>query len=146
MSQVKSSRVKQLKDACYSSIYRLNSPVSDFQKTIENIRELLDSGVPADALYEQETETLLIKMCCHDGTKERAKVVIDLLLEHGADINARRRDGKTPLLKAILSNDKGIDAAWFLDRGASINAVDDHSQCIALGYVERYSRSHSPTN
>jgi ankyrin repeat protein len=45
---------------------------------------------------------------------------VDLLLDHGADINACDNEGITPLLKAFMNDQTGTLAGHLISRGAKL--------------------------
>ena len=51
--------------------------------------------------------------------------LVNYLLDHGAEINARNNLGKTPLHRAADANIGYTVAVNLIDRGAEINARDD---------------------
>ncbi|HMG84504.1 MAG TPA: ankyrin repeat domain-containing protein [Terracidiphilus sp.] len=55
--------------------------------------------------------------------------VMQLLVAHGADVNARAASGATPLFWAIMRNQKD-DAKFLLDHGANPNTPDTYGDTI----------------
>ena len=54
------------------------------------------------------------------GSEVWSVLLIDLLLRHGADVNATDKDGETPLFKAV--REQRTDTVWFLlEHGADPN-------------------------
>ena len=49
--------------------------------------------------------------------------VVDALLQHGADAQARCKDGTTPLHKAARAGNKAV-VAMLIKAGADVSAVD----------------------
>jgi ankyrin repeat protein len=60
---------------------------------------------------------------CFKGYEEMARI----LIEAGADVNARNGMGGTCLIFAVTFNREGI-AKLLIDRGADTNAVDSQGQ------------------
>jgi ankyrin repeat protein len=56
----------------------------------------------------------------YDGQTEMAK----LLVERGADINARNKGGNTPLMLASMHGDVEL-VTYLIDKGADINAISN---------------------
>lgn len=78
--------------------------------------ELLDSGSNVDTRRKGEGSTPLI-VACAKGHIEVAKV----LLDKGADVNARNVNGWTALM-AASANDRLDAVKLLLDRGAEVNS------------------------
>ncbi|XP_051636502.1 ankyrin repeat domain-containing protein 36B-like [Manacus candei] len=56
-----------------------------------------------------------------------SKSLVELLLEHGADIDAKNELGYTPLTLAITERCKGM-IEFLLQKGADVNATDNHKR------------------
>lgn len=61
----------------------------------------------------------------HYAAREGNEKMISLLVEHGADINARGENGRTPLLSAVIDNDRTKPVKALLDLGADPNIPED---------------------
>ena len=70
------------------------------------------AGIDANALLRETTTA---------GVSHRD--VMDSLVRHGADVNIRYDDGKTPLILAI-ENDDRLAAKSLIGRGADVNGED----------------------
>ena len=104
------------------------------------VRELLDLGAPADAHFKDASSTLGAAIDgAAAGGADYARIV-ELLLAHGANVNRRLPDGRTPLFAAAESGDLRILTA-LLDRGARVNelVLDD----TALDAAEQ--NGHQPS-
>lgn len=55
--------------------------------------------------------------------------MMQLLIAHGADVNARAASGSTPLFWAVMRDQKD-DAKFLLDHGANVNAPDAYGDTI----------------
>ena len=83
------------------------------------------------------SDTLLFR-ACSDGDVDRVRI----LLDHGANVNAREEEGETPLMYAAVQ-DKTDVMQLLLDRGADINAASINGETAlmrAVG-VKRYDAS-----
>ena len=83
------------------------------------MKQLLDRNVNPNQRYDSYNWTTL-----HYAAENRNVEIIELLLEHGADINARlsKGNGDTPLHRAIPKNDNYDVFNALLSAGADINA------------------------
>lgn len=61
-------------------------------------------------------------------------LVVDLLLQHGADINRPSSNGSTPLL-SVCSLDRAEMVQWLVWRGADINRVNHDGATCLMGAV-----------
>ena len=95
--------VKQLHEACRGG-------------QLATIRQLLDGGVPADALIGHDRTPL------YRAIKHKQREAVELLLDRGANIEAVSAQ-MTPLLSAIYHAKSEEIAGLLLDRGASPHAV-----------------------
>jgi len=75
-----------------------------------------------------------LHIAAYNGCNE----IIELLIENGADINARNKRGETPLMYAI-ENGKVQTAKIFIDKGADIKATN-RSYESAMDYAIRYKQ------
>ena len=115
--------VKQLHEAC-----------KDGQ--VATIRQLLDGGVPVDALYENYWSSVSGKTPLHTAIKNKQRETVELLLDRGANIEAVY-DGMTPLLRAICDAESEDIAGLLLDRGASAHAFNAHGSTALHGAALR---------
>ena len=114
---------------------------SPLDKAAENgneamVRALLLHGAPVnDVSTQQESDR---RSCLHNASTGR---VVDLLVEAGADVEARANRGITPLL-AALSVPFAPEALRALVRhGADVNVQDDNGNSV-LHFVARLLSSH----
>ncbi|HZP23310.1 MAG TPA: ankyrin repeat domain-containing protein [Terriglobales bacterium] len=77
------------------------------------IRWLLKHGAKADAVFEQNGESPL-----HLAAARWTSDVAEVLVAHGADVNRRRRDGRTPFAIAQLNGNQEV-ARWLAEHGAN---------------------------
>jgi ankyrin repeat protein len=96
---------------------------------------LLDNGLSVDQKIHIEFETfspsqgcvgldMLRCLCCHLRRKKRSARLVRLLIERGADIEAKDKDGQT-VLHVAARGDYAI-TALLLEHGADVNATDVH--------------------
>ena len=96
---------------------------------------MLDDGLPVDT--RDEFGRTLLMVACRQG----ALSLVELLIERGADVNARSPGGTTPLMyakTAAFANGKTDILALLLRRGANINATDNSGRS-ALHYAQQNS-------
>lgn len=60
---------------------------------------------------------------------------VRLMLDHGADVNARDSDGRNALMEAAIIGDTET-ATLLLDRGAAVDAVDNHGRAAVMFAAE----------
>lgn len=85
---------------------------------VERILALLHQGNQVNIKHPHDLSTPL-----HWAIRSQHNGILALLLEKGAELNAKNREGRTPLHEAILGgNSVAID--MLLAKGASINAQD----------------------
>jgi ankyrin repeat protein len=73
-----------------------------------------------------------------DGcSEERIIEIIDALISHGADVNARNREGETPLHWAVKMPGREHTAVVLelINKGADVNAHDSGISGIAVGWT-----------
>ena len=85
---------------------------------VATIRQLLDGGVPVDALYRDSRTPL------HTAIRYKQREAVELLLDRGANIEALLE--AEPLLWAFFNAESEDLASLLLDRGASAHAVTAH--------------------
>lgn len=108
-----------------------------WRKRIEPLKVLLDSGMDPDTKQSGGSRTLLFET--PDLEKSDA---MKLLVEYGADVNARDSVGNTPLLHIL---DVGFDEAlYLLDHGADGHAMDYSG--LSVGYSVQESLSFMDKN
>ena len=59
--------------------------------------------------------------------------IAQALLDHGADINAKHREGKTALMRKSFGGELAA-VKFLLDHGADVNARDDDGRTAIIGY------------
>ncbi len=89
----------------------------------ETVRMMLESGAPAGRVYKYEQTALSAAIDGLTGDEWSADArMIELLIAHGADVNRRHPDGRTPLFAAAEAGDvKTIHV--LLNHGARVNEV-----------------------
>ena len=71
-----------------------------------------------------DVDTLL-----HIAAKKNSRDVLEYLVSLGADVNARTRDGETPLFQAVdYWNDPAVK--YLISQGADVNAKDDFGRTM----------------
>jgi ankyrin repeat protein len=92
------------------------------------VRILLDRGV------DPNSECVL-----HDAALKGFARIADLLVSHGANVNARNSAGATPLHDAALAGQAAV-IAILLDRGADINVRDEDTGATPLFNAASWGR------
>ncbi len=96
-------------------------------------------------LVDQDGSTPLHYLALNWKPGKMAKT-IDLLLDAGADIDARDKAGRTPLMMTVYNNrDQEKAAAILLGKGANPNLTDNQGNTFLQQLVSRNSTSKDPT-
>lgn len=101
---------------------------------IETLSWLISEGVAIDA-RDKGGCTALIEAAERDKPQN-----VRLLLNHGADVNVRHSDGRTPLMNAAWPYPGDTEAvetlSLLLSHGADVNAVDKQSKTALIHLLE----------
>ena len=97
---------------------------------LDEARQLLDGGEPADILDEEYGNSPLM-YAARQGHLEMA----ELLIERGADVNHRNRDGATVLMWAAGQGHVDM-VKLLLDRGADVH-MENKTGMTAIDYSDR---------
>jgi ankyrin repeat protein len=92
--------------------------VLGYAKRSEGIRWLLEHGADPNLAWGDEGETPL-----HVAARKWDVAMAELLVAHGANVHARRKDGLTAHTLAEMSGNHGL-AAWLLAHGATDELSD----------------------
>jgi ankyrin repeat protein len=84
------------------------------------VRAMLEAGAPPDKHFKDGRSALSLAL--EKGTPGDAPRIVELLLEHSANVNRRLPDGRTPLFAAAESGDLRIINVM-LDHGARVNEI-----------------------
>ena len=98
-----------------------------FMGDLEAVERLLATGVPVDTRDPEHDETALML-----ALRFNNDAIARLLLTQGADVNARQREGKTPIMDADVSMLSELRNA-----GADIQAADNEGVTVLMKAVER---------
>lgn len=99
---------------------------------VDKVRHLLDAGADVKkrgrnggtVLHELAWAVHFYPQHFAPSPQEKAGALVKLLVTRGGDINARDKDGYTPLQLAIFHNCPDL-VQVFADNGADVNATDD---------------------
>jgi len=115
----------------------------EVKKNDEIAKDLLIAGANSTILTKNE-ESYLFKTILRG---EETLDIIDIALQHGADVNAKTKNGNTIMMEIIklaseLSNDKEDTKGFYLevalkmlDHGGDINAVGEDSETMLFNAV-----------
>lgn len=81
------------------------------------IRWLLEHGAKPDVVFAANGETPL-----HQAAARWGVDTVEALVTHGADVNRRRGDGRTPYAIAVLSGNEAV-ANWLAEHGAATDVA-----------------------
>lgn len=94
----------------------------------EGIRWLLEHGTDPNRPCGERRETALHAA----ATNGRSVALVELLAAHGADLAARRADGRTPYELAVRNGNTEV-AAWLAERGADVPLEPAERLLLACG-------------
>lgn len=93
------------------------------------VRQLIASGADVRARDVQHGGTSMVFAAIGGHVN-----CMQILLEHGADVNEKSSDGITPLLYAAMGNQRDC-LQWLLKNGANVNDRNDNDGQTALMYA-----------
>ena len=85
----------------------------------DNVKRCLEEDSSLADMRDDETKFTLLMICAKKGYFDIAK----LLIENGANINARSKTGITALMFACAEKQKNV-ALYLIDSGADVNLRD----------------------
>jgi hypothetical protein len=119
----------------------LDSSEEKLQFRLSLVEGLLDAGVDPNH-YDSHGNTPLMAFCAElpeDDDYKTGPLIIERLLEHGANIHARNRAGETALHVAVRCGRK-LAVKVLLDHGANVHARDASGRgLLALADVKMRS-------
>jgi hypothetical protein len=105
-----------------------------FEEGIALAELFLEMGFDINAVKEEERTAL------HAAANSGVSKTVKWLLEHGANVNARGRMGRTPLHLAAERNTSSKTVEILVEWGADINAKDDQG-LTALDVAEHHGKT-----
>lgn len=84
------------------------------------VRTLLDAGAPADLHYKDGRSALASAIDGSSSQSTEAARIVELLVQHGANVNRRLPDGRSPLFAAAETGDLRV-VKTILAAGARVN-------------------------
>uniref|UniRef100_A0AC11CI95 Fibronectin type III and ankyrin repeat domains 1 n=1 Tax=Ovis aries TaxID=9940 RepID=A0AC11CI95_SHEEP len=91
------------------------------------IEWMIGDGCEVDVVDAGSRWTPLMRVSAVSGNQE----VASLLIDAGADVNVKDKDGKTPLMVAVLNNHKEL-VQLLLDRGADASVKNERDELVNL--------------
>ena len=130
----------------------------DCKSPIELVAYLMDHGASPNAraldgstplhwvaLFDFELSLMVAALSGSHDTVDKAAESIScsikyrkkalLLIEHGADVNAKDNSGRTPLCEAVSAGKENL-VQFFLEHGADVNAKDNHGKTALTIAIE----------
>ncbi|XP_075237246.1 uncharacterized protein LOC142333702 [Lycorma delicatula] len=92
------------------------------KRDINFIKEILEKGANVNQICDDNDENTILHLAVSDFRDDYDDLkIIKLLIDFGADINARNRAGEIPLMRAVSSTDEDL---WFelIDRGSRVES------------------------
>jgi ankyrin repeat protein len=117
-------------------------PPSESQDTIEALLQHFGCDSPRLLLEPRlvESNSARLDTPLHMAVRRGSAKIVQLLLQHGADCNARGAQSMTPLAYAIIGNHESV-ADMLLSRGAQVLAMDDQQRsALHLAVMHRRER------
>jgi ankyrin repeat protein len=104
---------------------------------VDELDRLIAVGVNLDALGQDGTTPLMLAVKSSLGTfYDRGVVVVEFLLAHGADVNAKTESGASALLYAV-SHHRPELVELLIKAGADVNAISNSGWSL-LDYAREY--------
>jgi len=108
---------------------------------VVRIREIIEAGADVDARNQYSGATALIIAAAWCTSEKASREVAALLLDHGAQVNARTDDQQTALICASGEGRANL-VDFLLERGADIESIDEKGYTALLMAAEKgYSKA-----
>lgn len=108
------------------------------KRKLPNARFLLENGasVNSSEIYSiwGSCRGYITALGCFGGNEQ----IRNLLLEFGADIKKKGRNGRTPLMEMVIEKRKLDGIKALLDLGANINTTDPHGKTPLMASADKY--------
>jgi ankyrin repeat protein len=106
--------------------------LASFFGYIEIVKFLLDAGADPNIASNNQLKVAPLHSACAISNYE----IAELLIKHGADVNAKQTQGVTPLHSAAHNGQPAL-AKLLIENGADLNARMDNGQTPALMAEEK---------
>ncbi|MCD7936746.1 MAG: ankyrin repeat domain-containing protein [Tannerellaceae bacterium] len=93
---------------------------------------------------DQDGNTPLHTLMFSSRAEKEYKQIIDLLLKNGARLNARNKEGKTPLYVAVENNRDPSVVSYLIDIGADPELPDHYGHTPLFAAVRKSPKTHLP--
>jgi ankyrin repeat protein len=105
------------------------------QGDLQKLNELLLQGIDVNTFNDSGDS--LLSVACGGSSLRYARKIVELLIDHGADMNKYLPGGHTPLFKAVLAN-RPVVVKILLEKGANpnINLFPKHSPKIVSSALD----------
>jgi ankyrin repeat protein len=99
------------------------------RQDIKKITQLIDEGFDVNLRDDHKRILLFEVPYTYRFGREKAAAIAELLINAGADVNARCKNGETPLFDAVRMHDEGI-IALLIAGGVDTGIVSDYNESV----------------
>lgn len=101
-------------------------------------KALLEKGADANAKFNPRSASTLLHIVAGYSFSETQLPTLNLLLAHGADLEAKDKNGQTPLVIAICRSQRVETVRYLLDRGADLHVRDKYGRTPLVVAVQKH--------
>jgi tetratricopeptide (TPR) repeat protein len=105
---------------------------------VATIERLLKQGVAVDA-----TDPVTGQSPLHKAAEQAKSAAVKMLVDHGADVNARDKDGQAPIhlaISRVVLEDHGDLVELLVEAGADVHGKDDTGKSLVQSLLDHCER------